>query len=235
MEKLMYIKAPDQGFSSLPCGPRLRVAAAAFLALAACQREEVTHVQVPKGSDRLGSGIVPPPNRAPGGERPGGRPMPEGGMPGTGMPGAELPEPPKPAAGGLKWTLPKGWTEALTEGMRYATLKPPAEGKVEVSVVVLPGPAGGELANVNRWRTQIGLSGIDEAALPTVRKAMESKAGPLSLYDFTSDGTVKTRMVVGLLAASDGNSWFLKLTGDAEPVAVVRGDFIQLLESLRFD
>lgn len=147
----------------------------------------------------------------------------------------ELPPPPKPAAGGLQWTLPTGWTQTLTEGMRYATLKAPVAGRLEVSVVVLPGPAGGELANVNRWRGQVGLLELDEATLAPVRKPMESKAGSLTLYDFTGEGAAKSRIIVGLLASADGNSWFLKMTGDADPVGAARADFIRLLESLHFD
>ena len=79
---------------------------------------------------------------------------------------ASCPPPPRPTGqGALKWALPKGWTETPGSGMRYATLTPPGAGKVEMSVVVLPGAAGGELANVNRWRGQIGLPPLDEAAL----------------------------------------------------------------------
>jgi len=75
-----------------------------------------------------------------------------------------MPPPSMPAgADSLAWDLPKGWTEARAGGMRLATLKPPVTGKIDVSVIVLPGTAGGELANVNRWRGQIGLQPVDEA------------------------------------------------------------------------
>ena len=101
----------------------------------------------------------------------------------------DVPLPPSPpSANALKWTLPKGWTDAAGSGMRYATLKPPVPGRVDVSVVVLPGPAGGELANVNRWRGQIGLAPIDHQALAAARTALETKAGVVSVYDFSSEG-----------------------------------------------
>jgi hypothetical protein len=140
---------------------------------------------------------------------------------------------PAPASA-LQWTLPRGWTATLVGGMRYATLKPPVEGRIDVSVVVLPGPAGGELANVNRWRGQLGLGAIDEPALASVRQAVQTKAGPLSVYDFTSEGEKKSRMVAGL-AFLEGNSWFVKMIGDAGAVAAARADFIHLLQSLHFD
>jgi hypothetical protein len=118
--------------------------------------------------------------------------------------------------------------------MRYATLKPAATGKIDVSVVVLPGPAGGELANVNRWRGQIGLPALDEAALAGARKTLTTKAGPVTVYDFSSDGQAQTRLVAGL-ASAEGNTWFVKMVGDAAPVGAARPEFIRLLESLRFD
>lgn len=149
--------------------------------------------------------------------------------------GGEMPALPPPAAPGpaetLAWELPKGWTEARSGGMRLATLKPPVPGKVDVSVIVLPGTAGGELGNVNRWRGQIGLPPVDEAGLEKLRKQVKSKAGEVSLYDLTGQQTPPQRMLAGLLLV-DERSWFLKMTGDADAVGAARADFVKLLESL---
>lgn len=180
---------------------------AASLAATACGRDEVARYRVPKSD-----------------------PTAQGAM---GVPGATLPPPPDASVtGALSWKLPKGWTESRAQGgMRYATLKPSAPGKVEVSVTVFPGPAGGEIANVNRWRNQIGLGPVDEVALAKDRKTLRSPAGSVALFDYTSDGKEKTRMVAAILFAG-GNSWFLKMVGDVGPVAASRPDFVRLLESL---
>jgi hypothetical protein len=177
--------------------------------VAACGRDEVAHYRVPKSD----------PASAPG-------PM--------GAAAAGLPAPPdESTTGSLRWALPKGWTETRSAGgMRYATIKPTAQGKIEVSVTVFPGPAGGELANVNRWRNQIGLAPVDEAALAKDRKNLKSPAGSLAMFDYTGEGKEKTRMVAAILFAG-GNSWFVKMVGDAGPVAASRADFVRLLESLR--
>ncbi len=167
-------------------------------------------------------------------------PVPVTAAPGTapaapppGMSG-EVPLPPTPSSP-LHWTLPKGWTETPGNGMRFATLNPPGPGKVEVSVVCLPGQAGGELANVNRWRGQIGLEPMDEKALAASRQTVKSKAGAVAVFDFTSQGQAQTRMIVGSLTPKDGGTWFLKLLGDAAPVAKARPDFMRYLESLHLD
>jgi hypothetical protein len=152
------------------------------------------------------------------------------------MPTGELPPPPRPTGqGAMKWTLPKGWTEAPGSQMRFATLTPPGPGKAELSVVVLPAPAGGELANVNRWRGQIGLPPWDEKGLEGARKAVKAKAGTVSVFDFSSDGQVQSRMVAGLVSTADGNIWFFKLNGDAGPVGKAKPDFLKFLETLHLD
>ena len=216
-----------------PCLAALALSAGMML-MVGCDRDQVSHATTPKGTqDSAGSpsgqapapmGAMPPAN------------MPPGAMPPANMPPGQLAPPPRPTGNGvLKWTLPKGWTETPGSGMRFATLTPPGPGKAELSVVVLPGPAGGELANVNRWRGQIGLAPIDEKALGLARKTVKSKAGPVSLYDFTSEGQLQTRMVTGLLSTRDGNTWFLKLVGEAVPVGKAKPDFMRLLEALHLD
>jgi len=148
----------------------------------------------------------------------------------------QVPTPPAPAAGSkLAWTLPARWTESTGGGgMRYATLKAPVDGRIDVSVTVLPGEAGGELANVNRWRAQIGLPAVDAAALAAAREPLRTKAGTVSVYDFTNDAGPKSRVVAGLTVV-DGNTWFVKMTGDAAAVAAARPDFLRIVESLRRD
>ncbi|HET6440705.1 MAG TPA: hypothetical protein VFG59_21780 [Anaeromyxobacter sp.] len=176
----------------------------AAISLAACQRDEVAHYRVPKV---------------------GGEVMASAGV--------QLPPPPAPK-GGLRWTLPPGWKEAAGGQMRYATLTAPVPGKVDVSVVVLPGDAGGELANVNRWRNQIGLAPLADGELPSVKKVVKSGAGDLNVYDFTSEGQKRTRTIAGL-ASIEGSTWFVKMTGDAEPVASARASFLDLLGSLHLE
>ena len=187
----------------------------ALLVAAGCGRDEVAQYRVPKAD----------PTAAPAaGSAAGMGSVPAGGLP---------PPPDVSTTGSLTWSLPKGWTENRSAGgMRYATLKPSAPGKVEVSVTVFPGQAGGEIANVNRWRNQIGLSPVDEAALAKDRKVLKAPIGSVATFDYTSEGKEKTRLVAGMVFAG-GNSWFVKMVGDAGPVAASRADFVRLLESLR--
>jgi hypothetical protein len=138
---------------------------------------------------------------------------------------------PKASARSIAWTLPEGWTQSVASGPRTASLKPAVAGHVEVSLTVLPGAAGGDLANVNRWRGQLGLSALDEAAIASLRRTVQSKAGPFNLYDFTSEGEKKSRMIVALAALGAG-TLFVKMLGDAAPVGAARKDFLSLVEGI---
>lgn len=198
----------------------------AALLLSSCNRDEVTHFRVakaPAGDEGAGTMAA---------HRSGMPPPGASGGPPPGMAG-DVPAPPAPDQG-LRWTLPRGWTDERQGGMRYATIKVPVAGRIDASVVVLPGPAGGELMNVNRWRGQIGLDPIEEGALAAARKVVQTKAGALSVYDFTSDGQKKSRLIAGLLEAG-GSTWFVKVTGDADAVGKASHDFNSLLGSLRLE
>lgn len=135
---------------------------------------------------------------------------------------------------GVRWTTPKGWVERPADGMRAATLIPPGRGRAEVSVIALPGDVGGELANVNRWRKQIGLPELEEGALASERKSVNSRIGELSLYDFTSAGASKTRLVAAALRVGE-TTWFFKLMGEEAAAAAARPAFVSMLEGLRGD
>jgi hypothetical protein len=232
------VERPDRAAAGAPrLLPALAVAAGLLLG-AGCEKDQVSRTEVtPAAPPAPASAPAPMPAPMPAhGAMPNGGmpPMPGGAMPG--MPQGALPPPAQPAGkAALKWSLPKGWAEAPASGMRYATLTPPGGGKAEVSVVVLPGAAGGELANVNRWRGQIGLPPLDEPGLAAARKVVKAKAGAVAVYDFTSDGEVKSRMITGLLSTADGNTWFFKLMGDSDPVGKAKPGFMRYLETLHLD
>ena len=65
-----------------------------------------------------------------------------------------------------KWVLPSGWTEKEGSGMRLATLIVGEENPpLEISVSGIRKADEWLLANVNRWRGQVGLTPIDGASI----------------------------------------------------------------------
>ncbi|HZE95807.1 MAG TPA: hypothetical protein VE981_02155 [Planctomycetota bacterium] len=83
--------------------------------------------------------------------------------------------------GQLRWTPPQGWTEEKASPQREATLKFGAqEPRLELAVTRLAGDGGGMLANLNRWRGQLGLEGVGEAGLP---KKLDGAATDVYIVD----------------------------------------------------
>lgn len=136
-----------------------------------------------------------------------------------------------PAPGGLRWSMPKGWKEVPGTGMRLATFIPPGGLKTEGTVVSLPGDSGSELANANRWRGQIGLAPVDEAGLAASRTTVAAKVGPVRVYDFTSEGEVRTRLIAAVVSRGD-TTWFFKLMGEAGATESARPGFLAIIKGL---
>lgn len=202
----------------------MRISFAALLPvllLAACREEGVTRARVPKEAVAVQDSHEGHDHAA----APG---MGSGAMP---MGGIDVPS---ERPGGLAWKLPAGWKELPGNGIRLATFVPPGGLKTEGTVVALPGESGGELANANRWRGQIGLSPVDEAGLAASRTTLSTKAGPVKVYDFTSEGQVRTRLIAAIVRTGD-TSWFFKLTGEAGATESARAGFMTVLKGLTPD
>ena len=73
--------------------------------------------------------------------------------------------------------------------MRLASFKATApNGKeTDVSIVSLPGIAGGDLANVNRWRGQVQLGPIDEDTLAKSAEHVQANGHDFLVVDLVSD------------------------------------------------
>lgn len=151
------------------------------------------------------------------------------GAPSANRPQDINPELPPRVQRRVTWSVPAGWKEVASEQpMRLATFD---TGGAEVTLSAFPGAAGGTLANVNRWRGQIGLEAIDEAALAaTVTTTTVDGVEVRTMAMTGSDGKV---MLAGILAPGDGQTWFVKSTTDAATAAALRPAFEEFARSIR--
>ncbi len=137
----------------------------------------------------------------------------------------------------LTWTLPAGWQEVKPGPMRLAqfAVAGPGGKKVEVSIVLMGGPAGGELGNVNRWRGQVSLPPVAEAEVSKLGEKAEAAGSETKLYDMagTTPAGDKARILVTSVLRGD-ESWFFKMTGDDEFVVAQKPVFLEFLKSLKF-
>lgn len=129
------------------------------------------------------------------------------------------------------WTLPDGWEEVPTEqAMRLATFTA-GEGSPEITLSAFPGTVGGVLANINRWRGQIGLEPTDNNGLmESVISIPESQTDAL-VVDLR--GPDEVRMLASIITPGDGQSWFVKATGDSGALETLVDPFIEFSKSVR--
>ncbi len=130
------------------------------------------------------------------------------------------------------WQVPSGWKAAGPKPMRLASFDiPNAAGNGDVSISKLSGNGGGLLANVNRWRGQVGLAPLEAGALAANSKAVATAGGDSGTW-VELVGTEKT--ILGAIVARGEVSWFFKLTAPAPVAAQNRDVFEQFVRSIRF-
>ncbi|HSB35549.1 MAG TPA: hypothetical protein VLH41_01660 [Thermoanaerobaculia bacterium] len=151
------------------------------------------------------------------------------------------------AAGGLSWTLPKGWTAAPGSSMRVATYRVPAAkgDKKDGEVAVFffgPGQGGSIDANVQRWFSQLdpepgskkpssGKTTVGTIPV-TVVEAEGTYTGGMGM-GAASTGPEKGFALLGAIAEGKQGAVFFKLTGPKKTVAAAQKEFDALVKSLR--
>ena len=129
-----------------------------------------------------------------------------------------------PPAPEFKWKVPDGWQALPPGNMQVGKFAVPEKdgAKAEVFVSIFPSDTGGTLANVNRWRQQLGLPAVDDAGLANVVAPLDPATPDAVLIDLKSD----PRALLGAIVPRDGRWWFYKMLGDAPAVAAARDSFM---------
>jgi hypothetical protein len=200
-----------------------------------CHREQVQVYQVSQDRDQPGLQTPTTPSNSMASNLPPGHPnvsAPDN----SSMPGGIVS--PDASAAPLTWTTPVGWSQIPPSEMRVASFKiADANGKqADVSIVPLPGMAGGDFANVNRWRGQVGLQPAPDDVLQNSAENVEAGGQPAALYDLAGANAPngETNRIVAVIQHRDGTTWFFKMTGDANLVEQQKPAFIDFLKTVSF-
>ncbi len=99
----------------------------------------------------------------------------------------------------------------------------------------LAGDGGGLLANINRWRAQLGQTPLTEddlAKLPTI----DVSGTKATLADITGTDarSGKPARLIGVVLPLGGQTWFYKLMGDAAVVAQQKDALIKFVQSAKY-
>jgi hypothetical protein len=131
------------------------------------------------------------------------------------------------SAAGFTFKLPAGWRRAPDRPARAFTLFAGAGEGLECYVTTLGGDAGGALANVNRWRGQIGLPGITDADLANL-PSVSLLGGAARLVE--CEGAKAS--LIGIASNRSERSVFVKMTGPRGLVKEQRAAFLAFCSSL---
>jgi len=132
----------------------------------------------------------------------------------------------------ISWKVPEGWQEQSPSEMRVGSFLRKNNGKqADISVVPLSGDAGGDLANINRWRGQISLGPVADNDLPQQSQKIAPAGRPMNLVNYANQG----KRLVAAIYHRGGRTWFFKMTGDDALVAATKPSFLEFLNSLKFN
>jgi len=130
------------------------------------------------------------------------------------------------------WVAPVGWAVLPSDALKKGNFQvKDREGRsVEITVIGFQGNVGGELANINRWRQQVGLGPVDADFMKSLATT-EVDGRTAKLIDI--EGSAQ-KSIYGAILERDGQSWFFKMMGDAALVKKEKENFLKFLESVKF-
>jgi len=135
------------------------------------------------------------------------------------------------------WDVPSDWKEQPPSQMLLAKflLGGDVGAKAEVTVSVFPGDTGGLLANVNRWRGQVGLTPVEQPELKTLA-SVDVIGGKATLVDVTgvSPRSGQKARLIGAIVPREGNTWFYKLMGDEAVAEQQKAAFVKFIQTVRY-
>ncbi|HXA14734.1 MAG TPA: hypothetical protein VNW23_06365 [Opitutaceae bacterium] len=156
-------------------------------------------------------------------------PFAPGAMPDTGAA-------PTPAAETLTWSAPADWSAKPLGSMRLGsfTVRSPDGADADVSIIAFPGEAGGLLANLNRWRGQLGLAPIAEGDLSDATTILDGTGGlHFTVVDFAGQSGGAPARLLGAIVPFGDKTYFFKMTGPDAPVAHAKTAFLDFLKTVK--
>ncbi len=167
----------------------------------------------------------------------------QAGLPPSHPPIGDAGQMPAPTASAMDpdrpvWQVPSGWNEVPGGQFLVAkfTLSGPNNAQAAVNVSRSAGDGGGLLANVNRWRGQLGLApAADMDSLPQV-KTLAAGGSQATLVEMsgTDARTGQPARVVAAIVPQGGQTWFYKLMGSDQVVAREKDAFAKFVQSAKY-
>jgi hypothetical protein len=148
------------------------------------------------------------------------------------------------AAGVPKFEAPKSWRSVPASGIRKAQFAIGDEGQGAIVTLIDFSTNAGPLmtdplANVNRWRGEVGLARIEEAQIDESTESIEIGGQPAKYVRLVPDPSKpeESKIEKATLAAmvtNENTIWFIKLFGQRDTVIAEEENFKAFLKSMQF-
>ncbi len=158
----------------------------------------------------------------------------------TETPAVESSPAPAAAAGSsaIRFDVPKNWRPTTNNAFsRYAFVveDEATDSAAKITLTPLGAAAGRQLlANVNRWRQQLGMPPISEMELGQVTEPIKLLGVDGWLVDLVPDGEGRDG-ILGAVAVARGQAWFIKMAGESALLRKEKETFRQFVQSMRFE
>lgn len=218
---------PRPATVSAPMSPRVPFALAATALLIGCSKPEIASYRAPKDPVPVAKADAAPHAHA------ASTPAAPAAAPATG--GTMANTPVATASGpGLAWSAPASWTAKQGSAMRRGSYAVKGDGgEADLSITAFPGDVGGDLANVNRWRGQIGLGPIGAGDLAGAVQRVERNGLKMGVVDLGGAAGPNPQRTLAAMVPHAGSTWFFKLTGPDALVAKEKAAFMAFLDTVK--
>ena len=123
------------------------------------------------------------------------------------------------------WDVPKSWIPQDKGSVRLASYKIPLlDSFADLSITKFGGNAGGETANVNRWRKQLKLPELTESEIKASAYIGQSKMGNYSIYKISNEANLNSSFLCMILPIDD-STIFVKLNATESGIKILENEF----------
>ena len=135
---------------------------------------------------------------------------------------------------GFDWVKPESWIKFEGSSMRLASFHVPySYGLGELSVFILDGDGGGLVANVNRWRGQVGLPSQTLIKINESADNNKNNLGQYRIFKIINRVDFNQAFICAVMPL-ESRTIFVKLNIEKIGINEVENDFLDFCQSFKF-
>ena len=132
----------------------------------------------------------------------------------------------------LSFTAPEGWAASNGSSMRLESFNVPFDGGFgDLSVIRLGGNAGGDLANINRWRGQLNLPAIDKIKMDEITNISKGYSYNYKWFKIINISEPTSAFLCAILPERE-TTIFVKLNIPISAIKEVEKQFLEFCSSI---